>query len=197
MYDTRWKKLHEFGLQFSFNTESHNAWRVHELIVGFFSRRELGPPVLAEQFHFSSYFQSKQCFRQVMTGSSPEINPYSTGCQFHLRHHWLMLFKQPDTDYISQNSIVCCFEPFQQTHLLCKLQHIFWSWCQHAKSTFKAVVDVNSLLCEYCIQCSCSEQEGLEEGKKEEASFVFCPHNELKGILGTNSMPISCLDCCV
>ena len=24
------------------NTESHNAWRVHELIVGFFSRRELG-----------------------------------------------------------------------------------------------------------------------------------------------------------
>ena len=28
------------------NTESHNAWRFHELIVGFFSRRELGPPVV-------------------------------------------------------------------------------------------------------------------------------------------------------
>ena len=25
---------------------SHNAWRVHEFIVGFFSRRELGPPVM-------------------------------------------------------------------------------------------------------------------------------------------------------
>ena len=27
------------------NTESHNAWRVYELIVGFFWRRELGPPM--------------------------------------------------------------------------------------------------------------------------------------------------------
>ena len=42
------------------NIESHNAWRVHELIVGFFSRRELGPPVIKTETCRQPHLQPKR-----------------------------------------------------------------------------------------------------------------------------------------
>ena len=49
-------KLAKCGAAFEItcNTESYNAWRFHELIVGFFSRRELGPPVPTWEYRNSS-----------------------------------------------------------------------------------------------------------------------------------------------
>ena len=43
-----------------FNTESHNAWRFHKLITGFFWRRELGLPVIAYAVLFTSSYRKKE-----------------------------------------------------------------------------------------------------------------------------------------
>ena len=47
VFDTQMKTLTYLLTYLLTNGSSRNlnAWRVHELIVGFFSRRELGPPV--------------------------------------------------------------------------------------------------------------------------------------------------------